>query len=244
VSLNIVSMGQGPPVVMIHGLLLGSLAQWYFTAAPVLAKRHRVLLYDLRGHGRSPRARSGYDLATLQGDLAAVLTAEDIAGPVDLVGHSYGGLIALHHALRHPEGVRRLALVDVPLPPGRAEVFDDALGRSPEALLELLPERVRGDVATGGRRARRLLEGLRFLVQDSTLLSDVRAERDLDDGSLARIGCPTLLVYGESSGCLPGGERLVRVLPNARLTTVPGGHFLPVEAPRAMTAHLREFLDG
>ncbi|MBW2256147.1 MAG: alpha/beta hydrolase, partial [Deltaproteobacteria bacterium] len=190
------------------------------------------------------RARSGYDLATLQGDLAALLAMEGIEEPVDLVGHSYGGLIALHHALRHPEGVRRLALLDVPLPPGRAEVFDDALGRSPDALLELLPERVRADVARGGRRVRRLLEGLRFLTQDSTLLSDVRAEPDLDDDALAQVGCPTLLLYGETSGCLPGAERLVRVLPDARLRTVPGGHFVPVEAPRAMTAHLEEFLDG
>jgi len=244
VLLNVVTMGQGPPVVMIHGLLLGSLAQWYFTAAPVLAQRHRVVLYDLRGHGRSHRARSGYDLATLQSDLAAVLTEQDVDTPVDLVGHSYGGLIALHHALRHPAGVRRLALVDAPLPPGRADLLDEALERSPEDLLNLLPASVRADVAEGGRRVRRLLEGLWFLTRESTLLSDLRAEPDLDDSALARVACPTLLVYGEASGCLPGAERLVQVLPHARLCTVPGGHFVPVEAPRAMTEHLWGFLDG
>ena len=64
VRLHWQELGSGPPLVMLHGLLVGSLATWYFTAAPALAARGHVVLYDLRGHGLSERAPSGYDVAT------------------------------------------------------------------------------------------------------------------------------------------------------------------------------------
>src|SRR5262249_25639953 len=90
--------GERPSVVMLHGLLIGSLASWYFTAAPALAERRRVLLYDLRGHGRSERTADGYDVATMASDLAELAAPFD-ARPIDLVGHSFGALVALRFAL-------------------------------------------------------------------------------------------------------------------------------------------------
>jgi len=119
VSLNAVELGEGPPVVMLHGLISGSSASWYFTCAPVLAKNHRVILYDLRGHGRSAPAAGGYDTATLAKDLENLLDAMGVDEPVSLVGHSYGALVAMRFALAHPERVNRLALVEAPLPPSR-----------------------------------------------------------------------------------------------------------------------------
>jgi pimeloyl-ACP methyl ester carboxylesterase len=242
--LNALQRGEGSPVVLVHGLLLGSLAQWYFTAAPALAPRHRVVLYDLRGHGLSECPRTGYDLATQGDDLDALLAALGVDGPVDLVGHSFGALVALGHALRHPDRVRRLVLIDAPLPPGRAEVFDDALTAAPADLLEHLPPDLRERLVGGGRRARRLLERLAFLAGQTTLLADVAREPDLDDATLATLRAPVLCLYGERSRCRPTADRLLRTLPDARLRIVPGGHFVPVEAPAEMTAALLEFLDG
>ncbi|MEZ4238080.1 MAG: alpha/beta fold hydrolase [Myxococcota bacterium] len=140
-KLHAVSVGEGPAVVLVHGLLLGSLAQWYFTLAPALATSHRAVLYDLRGHGRSPHARSGYDLATLAGDLDQVLLDQRVAGPVALVGHSYGGLVALTWALAHRDRVARVALIDVPRPPADAAELAGATDATPEALLEAPPRR-------------------------------------------------------------------------------------------------------
>src|SRR5262249_9847587 len=100
---HVQELGDGPPVVMVHGLLIGSLASWDFTVARALAPTHRCRLYDLRGHGRSERALTGYDVATMTADLAA-LTA-DLAAPFDLVGHSFGGVVALAFALAHPARV-------------------------------------------------------------------------------------------------------------------------------------------
>ncbi len=239
-ALHAVTLGDGPPVVMIHGLMLGSLAQWYFTAAPVLARTHRVVLYDLRGHGRSAREARGYDLATLADDLDGLLAALDVDGPIDVVGHSYGGLIALTWALRHPTRARRLVVADAPLPPGTAlPLIGDG---SPEAMLDALPAPVRDAVLHGGRRARRLLESLHFLARDTTLLADLVAEPGPRDAALARLPSPTAVVVGDRSACRAAGAHLAATLPDARLTVVPGGHFLPVEAPTALTdaiaAHL------
>lgn len=245
-SLHTQVLGEGPLVVMTHGLLMGSLATWYFTAAPVLAKRHRVLLYDLRGHGRSDRASAGYDLATMTGDLAALLRRTDsTAAPLDLVGHSYGGLVALRYALDHPGNVRRLALVDVPLPPSfPQEAFDLVASRPTSDLLEALPDPQREAILGGGRRARRLLDRFQFLATQTSLLDDLRTEADIPDEVLRQITCPVLCVYGEASSFGPAGERLARILRDARLVYLPGGHYVPIEAPAPLTHLLVEFLDG
>ncbi len=67
-------------------MFLGSLATWYFTTGAVLARRHRVFMYDLRGHGRSTRPASGYGVRQQADDLAVLV--ERFAGgePVTLVG--------------------------------------------------------------------------------------------------------------------------------------------------------------
>ena len=94
---HVQELGAGPPVVMIHGLLLGSMASWYFTAAPALARRHRVRLYDLRGHGRSSIPATGYQLPSMAADLEALMSHLGMER-VHLVGHSFGGRVALTSA--------------------------------------------------------------------------------------------------------------------------------------------------
>jgi pimeloyl-ACP methyl ester carboxylesterase len=232
-----------PTVVMLHGLFVGTLATWYFTAAPSLARDRRVIAYDLRGHGKSERVRQGYDVATMAGDLAAVTDAMG-AHSLDLVGHSYGALVALRFALDRPERVRRLVLIEAPLPPSRFRELDELTSRSPEDMLAALPEAMRGMLTSGGRRARRLLESFQFLASETTLLADLRREPDLADAELGRVRCPVLCVYGHRSSCRDVGDRLVRTIPGARLEVLSGGHFLPLEAPGPLTHLLAEFLDG
>ena len=70
---HVQQLGSGRPVVLIHGLVIGNLATWFFGVAPLLARSRAVLLYDQRGHGLSPPAESGFDLATSSADLAGVL---------------------------------------------------------------------------------------------------------------------------------------------------------------------------
>ena len=106
----------GSRVVLLHGMFLGSLATWFFSAGPALARTRRVLMYDLRGHGRSERPDTGYGVRQQAADLAVLVERFAGSEPVTLVGHSYGGVIALRYALDHPGRVDRLVLVEAPLP--------------------------------------------------------------------------------------------------------------------------------
>jgi pimeloyl-ACP methyl ester carboxylesterase len=222
-TFHVQSLGSaGPPVVMLHGLLVGSMTTWYFGAAPRLAEKHRVLLYDLRGHGKSERPATGYGLGEMAADLDALLELHFGAEPAILAGHSWGALTALRFALRRPERVARLVLVEAPLPPSQlAELA---------AFVRLPPAQM----------ARQLVG----LAAETTALKDLAAEADIPDDALARLAAPTLLVYGDRSSCRPTGDRLLDVLPHARLRVLQGGHFLPTDAGPALTSALVEELHG
>ena len=99
-------------VVFIHGLVMDNLSSFYFTLANPIAETCDVICYDLRGHGMSERPPTGYSVDTLVADLAALLDALEITRPVDIVGNSFGGLLALAFAAKHPDRVARLALID------------------------------------------------------------------------------------------------------------------------------------
>jgi pimeloyl-ACP methyl ester carboxylesterase len=244
VTLHLQALGEaGPPVVMLHGLLVGSLATWYFTAAPALAKTHRVLMYDLRGHGKSERTAAGYDVATMAADLAAVVDAFTDE-PVTLIGHSFGAVVALSYALARPERVAKLAVIEAPLPPSQVGEMDGFLGRSPESMADALPEALREAVVRGGRQAVRFLDGLKFLAFESSLFADLKQAEDIGDDALRALACPTLAVYGASSSCRPVGDRIARHAPNARLLELPGGHFLPLDAAAPLASALTEFVHG
>jgi len=239
ITMHVQELGEGPPVVMIHGLLIGSLASWYFTAAPPLSKHHRVRVYDLRGHGRSERAKTGYDTRSLARDLAAVVA--DL-GPVDVVGHSWGALVALRFALEQPASVRRLAIVEAPLPPSSAVEMTSFLDSTPDRWLEALPPQLREAAAGGRRQASRLVDSLRFLILETSLLADLRNEPDLDDAELEALRVPVLLVYGDRSSCLPAGQRLVTKIEGARLAVLPGGHYIHLDARGELTRELEAHL--
>jgi pimeloyl-ACP methyl ester carboxylesterase len=101
--------GSGPPMLLLHGL--GSTHRIWDLAAPLLAERFRVVAYDQRGHGLSDKPGEGYDLDTMSADLRGLVEALGI-GPGYVVGHSWGGSIALAYAGRYPDGCAGIALVD------------------------------------------------------------------------------------------------------------------------------------
>src|SRR2546429_3679484 len=95
-------LGRGErTVVFVHGLVMDNLSSFYFTLANPIAEFAEVILYDLRGHGMSERPASGYTVASLVADLAALLDQLD-RRPVTLIGNSFGGLVALAFAAAHP----------------------------------------------------------------------------------------------------------------------------------------------
>jgi pimeloyl-ACP methyl ester carboxylesterase len=241
VRLHIQELGEGPPVVMIHGLLVGSLASWYFTAAPALSRTHRVILYDLRGHGMSDRPSSGYSVKEQTRDLEALVDALGL-GSIALAGHSFGALVALRFALDHGDRVSKVVLVEPPLPPSRFEEFDSFLRLPAEQMIDALPASQRRALGEGRRPARRLVEKILRLAGETSLLSDLRAEPDIPDETLASLRCPALCLMGSTSSLRPVGDRLARVIPGSQRRVLEGGHYLHLDATEAVTRSIDEFL--
>ncbi len=101
--------GAGPPIVLLHGL--ASNARIWDAMTPQLAGRHRVVAIDQRGHGLSGKPDGGYDFASVSGDLRAVLDRLEIERAI-IVGHSWGGNVALAFGVTHPARVLGLVFVD------------------------------------------------------------------------------------------------------------------------------------
>lgn len=124
-------LGDGPPVVVLHGLF-GSSRNWRGVAR-ALSAEHRVICVDLRNHGRSPWIDS-MTYAEMAGDVRALIRSEGLERPV-IIGHSMGGKTAMALALESPELVGRLIVVDI------APVsYADRLTPYVEAMLSLKPQ--------------------------------------------------------------------------------------------------------
>jgi pimeloyl-ACP methyl ester carboxylesterase len=234
----------GPVVVFLHGLVMDNLSSWYFTVANVAAQHSRVLLYDLRGHGKSERPAQGYGLDDMVADLAGVLDAADERGPVVLVGNSFGGLLALAFARAYPARVAGLVLVD-------AHLGDDQFGPEMAATLRLRGEerdrRIAESFASwlgrnSDRKRNRLAESARELVHGTSLVDDLARTPPLTD--LAHIDAPVLALYGERSDLRQRGEDVLAALPRAKIEILDGcTHSILWEATAAVKQRILSFLE-
>lgn len=232
-----------PPVYLLHGLMLGNLVGWYFTISPHLAKERPVVMYDLRGHGKSQLTATGYDLDTMSHDLGGIVNATRAGhDQVDLVGHSWGGLVALTYALHNPQRVRRLVLIEVPLPPSNVGEMKRFMELSPKEMLEKLPRNSQKGFLAGGRQTLRLMRGLSKLIRKTSILADFKAAQDIPDGYLGLLNVPVLALYGTQSPCRPIGARLAAVLPDCRHVEMDAGHNLYAEAPQHTADLINQFL--
>lgn len=111
--------GAGRPVVLLHGL--ASTAHIWDFVAPLLAQRHRVVALDQRGHGLTDKPETGYDYASVVGDLLAFLDHLAFERAA-IVGHSWGASVAVEFAAAHPERTEAIVLVDGGVNTGRSRV--------------------------------------------------------------------------------------------------------------------------
>lgn len=110
VALHYQCFGEGENLVLIHGLG-ANLAFWFPGIASMLSQNYRVILYDLRGHGKSAIPTSGYSIAHMTSDLNALLEHLGVEH-FHVVGHSFGARVALHYATLCPHQVATLTLAD------------------------------------------------------------------------------------------------------------------------------------
>jgi len=262
-TLSTFLFGQGPPVVLLHGL--GASKVSYLPLLPALARRYRVVVPDLPGHGESSKPRAAYTPAYFP---RAVLALMDEVGAdrSALVGNSMGGRVALEVAAAAPDRVSAMALLDpaaaglpfplyarilgmlptgvgaVPMPLrkravvfGIRQLFADP-GRLPRAAyLAGADEFIR--IYRHGRARMALLSAIRGLIADG---SDHFWER------MAEVDVPTLILWGGDDRLVPArlGRRLAATLPRARLVVLPGvGHVPQFEVPEETRRLVLGFLD-
>lgn len=109
--LHYVAAGAGPMAVLLHGFP----EFWYSWRSNLseLARIRRVVALDMRGYNLSAKPRDGYDVATLSDDVRGVIEAFG-ERQADIIGHDWGGLVAWAFAMREPDYIRRLAVLNAP----------------------------------------------------------------------------------------------------------------------------------
>lgn len=213
-----------------------------------------LLAVDLRGHGDSPWAGDEtHSMELLADDLAAVVERLEL-GPVDLVGLSMGGYVALAFCERHAELVRTVALVDTragadgpEAKEGRDRMIADVAANGTGWLADtMLPKLVAPSAHERVRSAiRRMIEGQVL----ETVAADLRGMRDRSDRSslLAGIEVPAAVVVGEEDAITPpvAARAMAEELPDARLRLVPdAGHMTPMERPDEVRQALADLWTG
>ena len=252
------SVGTGSAVVLLH-CTLSSKNQWRALSG-MLEGEHRVIAVDLYGYGETPMPEQceGFSLldevALVQSLLDRILPPDE---PIQLVGHSYGGAVALRFSHRHPGRVRTLTVFE-PVAfhllrrddPGLRPVLDMmeelgrllANGRRAEAAATFLdywsgpgsfanfPARVQQDFA---RRTVKLLLDFQALTGTPLGLEDYR-----------ELAMPVTLIAGKSSQlpALRVARQLSQVLPDCRLCWVETGHMGPVTHPEVVNTIIKASL--
>jgi len=261
--LHVREYGEGPAILMIHGLG-GQLAHFSYAVAPQLAGRFRVVAVDRPGSGWSTAAGSA-DLASQATALAALIDRLALGRPL-VVGHSLGGAVALALALDHPDKLSGLALL-APLthmPEGGRvpAVFKGLMIRPP-----LLRKLVAWTLATPRSisKSAQTLEQVfgpdavpkDFGMRGAGLLSlrpaaylaasaDLQALPDALPAQQERYGTlrlPLGILFGRDDRILDWrfhGQALAGKVAGAQLELIDGGHMLPVTRPDACVGFIGE----
>jgi pimeloyl-ACP methyl ester carboxylesterase len=253
---NVVQMGPGDapppddayaghrvPVVFLHGLIMDNLASFFYTIAPAVARLTDVVLYDLRGHGRTERPLDGYRIEDGVDDLVGVLDAVGIDGPVHLVANSFGGTIALAAALRRPDRVAGLVLIEAH---PAFEGWGDEMIEDLQDLVEGFDgPGIRDYLASGAPRSlKTMVRTCEELVTESSLGDDLRRSEPTRPEDLATLSCPSILLYGESSDILDRAFVLEDSIPGTVLEVVDAcSHALLMENPAEVERLTLAWLD-
>ncbi|CCH31868.1 alpha/beta hydrolase [Actinosynnema sp. NPDC047251] len=220
-----------PLVVFVHGLLTDSLASYYFTVGPqVAAAGVDVLMYDLRGHGRSDRPATGYRLEHFVQDLVLLLDALGETRPVHVVGNSFGGTVATALAAWHPDLVATVTMIEGEPPvAGWTGRMRDALTRARANMVS--PEALDWIEATYGRHTAKLARGAARILESTTVAEDVPLSRVIDD-DLSALTRPLLAVFGDVSGLCRQVPGLAASVPGCRTVVLADqDHSVLVERP-------------
>jgi len=248
----------GEPVLMLPGWCCT--VYMYRHAFDELARRGmRAIAVDLRGFGLSdrPDVAGAYSLDAYLADLAALLDALDLKR-VALVGQSMGGGVALHFALRNPERVERLVLIN---PTGLVPLrFLPLIRMLPRALTRLMDGQLAPRLMVSFI-LRRLAYGDPRMVTErdvdeywspTQLPGAIRAARaalsefdwrPVSDAEASGLATPSMVILGRADRLIGNNEASARRLPGAAVQCLPGGHCVHEEHPRDAYRLIAEFVN-
>jgi pimeloyl-ACP methyl ester carboxylesterase len=239
-------LGDGPPLLLIHGL--GADADvWAFCLEP-LSQRYRVIAPDLLGFGRSSKPLISYRVPTFIEVLDRFLRA--LAVPrVSLVGNSMGGWISGWFAIEFPERVHKLVLNDaIGIVAGAVEIPVDLRPSSLQNMQEVM-EFMFYDKAFATDELVEMAYELHLERNDGPTIASVLEatyqRQDYLDDQLHRLKAPTLLIWGDSDRVSPlsMAENYRRLIPNTRLEVIAQcGHIPALEKPQELVQHVLQFL--
>jgi pimeloyl-ACP methyl ester carboxylesterase len=235
--------GSGPPLILTHGY--SSTSAMWTAQIEALSKRHRLILWDMRGHGQSdyPDNPAAYSEALTVGDIAALL--DEVGAAKAIVGGlSLGGYMSLAFYRAHPERVSALLIIDT----GPGFKKDDAR--------EVWNQRAR---ATADRFDREGLDVLKSASSERSTVSHrdasglARAARGMLTQRDARvievlpeIRVPSLVVVGaDDAPFLAASDYMAAKIPGAKKAVIPAaGHAVNIDQPQAFIEAVVPFLDG
>jgi len=214
--------GSGEPLVLIHASLATGVGNWK-AYLPYLSTHFRLILPDLRGHGRTVNPQGEIRLPTLTDDLVAFIQALDLAKPF-LCGWSGGGDIALDVGIRYPNSVKAMVVGGV------THRVSEEYFRTMRAIGAEAPGKV--NIEQFEQAMPQFVELLRIVHSQNpdhwkTLLTQISHEMleptlpSHDD--IKKITAPTLIIWGDRDQYLPVEDalELYRLLPNAELAVLP-----------------------
>jgi len=245
--------GEGPPVIILHGIF-GFSDNWV-TLGRKLAERYSVFLVDLRNHGLSPHS-DVFDFPSMTEDIREFIEDHELGAPA-LIGHSLGGKVAMSVALYYPARLSRLVVVDI-----APRAYKPSHQNILEGLSSLKPEKISSRREADEHLQRFIPEApirqflLKNLVRDGNSyrfkLNLKAIKRNMDkiyrelDPSLKYPG-PALFIRGALSNHIrPADEKTIQsMFPHSRLVTIEAAaHWVHADQPETFLRTVLDFLES
>jgi len=234
--------GQGPAVLLSHGF--GATSEMWRGQVEAFKDRYRVIVWDMRGHGRSdyPEDQALYSTAHTVADMRALLEACGVERAV-IAGLSLGGYSSLAFHLAHPEMVRALMLFDTGPGFRRDEPREAWNQRARERADAFESQGLAAQSASEERKVstHRNAEGLARAARGMLTQQDARVIESLEG-----IAVPTLVLAGaDDTPFLPAIDYMAATIPGAAKVIIPGaGHASNLHQPEAFNRAMADFLGG
>ncbi len=262
----LLARGGAQTVVLLHGWGTTSY-MWRFVMPELIARGYTVLAPDIRGLGDTAKPVAGYEKAAIAQDIWKLVNNLGLGPKVNLVGHDMGGMVVYAYAAQHPDDVRTLAILDVPLP--GIEPWDEWVQGARTWHFRFHALRDVPEMLIAGREFEYLkwfhnAEGVnsrafdneadeiygRSYSQPGALRAGFEYYRAFPQDVVAnrvfaqrKLEMPVLAMSGIGGLGAVYGEHIRHVAKNVRALVIEGaGHWIPEEQPAAVTAALTDFL--